>query len=370
MTNKIRFDNLYNRISTRGHRVLTGVKIMLTERQILIFQVIIDEFIESARPVGSRAISVKENVTVSSATIRSVMAELEEMGFLEKTHSSSGRIPSEKGYRYYVDHLMSIPKQETKVNVIKHMLQDGILEFEQIVQMSAEVLSDLTNYTSIILGPEIIEAKLIQIQIITISSQTAVAVLVTDTGHVEHRSISIPPSIKANDLEKMVNILNERLHGVPISSLSHVLNSEILDLMRRYIENVDESYAYLKEIFLHEHAISVYVGGKSNIFMQPEFSDVNKIHSFYSMLEDDNKIVDLLRDKENGIKVTIGKENKFKAIQDFSLITASYELGENQKGTIALLGPTRMEYRKVIGLLNALSNEMTDALNMWYRNKD
>lgn len=370
LTNKIRFDNLYNRISTRRCRVLTGVIIMLTERQLLIFQVIIDEFIESARPVGSQAISKKASVNVSSATIRNVMAELEEKGFLEKMHSSSGRIPSEKGYRYYVDYLMSIPKEKSNVNVIKHMLQDGLFEFEQIVQMSAEVLSDLTNYTSIILGPEIIEAKLMQIQIITLSSQTAVAVLITNTGHVEHRAISIPKSIQSSDLEKMVNILNDRLHGVPISSLPHVLNSEVFDLMKKYIRNVDESYAYLKDIFLKEHAIDVYIGGKSNILMQPEFKDVSKIHSFYSMMEDDSKILDLLSGKENGIKVTIGKENKFEAIQDFSLITASYELGENQMGTIALLGPTRMEYRKVIRLLNALSNEMTDALDIWYDNKD
>lgn len=342
---------------------------MLTDRQLLVFQVIVDEFIESARPVGSQVISKKDEVDVSSATIRNVMVELEEMGFLEKVHSSSGRIPSEKGYRYYVDYLMSKPVEDTDVNVIKHRLEDGLYEFEQIVQMSAKVLSDLTNYTSIILGPEKNEARLIQIQIIALSTHTAVAVLVTDTGHVEHRSISIPPSIQASDLEKMVNILNDRLHGVPITSLPYFLNAELLELMRQYIENIDESYESLKQMFLQDRAADVYVGGKTNMLTQPEFKDVNKIHSFYSMIEDEEKVLDLLGDHTDGIKVTIGKENQLKAIQDFSLITASYDLGEKQTGTIALLGPTRMEYRKVIRLLNALSQEMTEALNIWHNNK-
>ena len=133
---------------------------MLTNRQLQIFQVIIDEFIESAHPVGSRAISEKENINVSAATIRNVMAELESMGFLEKTHSSSGRIPSEKGYRYYVDHLITPVKEKQEINLIKHLIDDGIYEFEQLIQMAAEILSDLTNYTSIIHGPEIFETNL------------------------------------------------------------------------------------------------------------------------------------------------------------------------------------------------------------------
>lgn len=342
---------------------------MLTERQLLIFQVIIDDFIKTARPVGSRAISAKKNITVSAATIRNVMAELEEIGFLEKTHSSSGRIPSEKGYRYYVDHIILPTTIKDDINVIEHIIKDGFFEFEQIVQMSAEVLSDLTNYTSIILGPGVFETKLMQLQIVTLSSQTAVAILITNTGHVEHRSFSIPNSIHSSDLEKMVNILNDRLHGVPIAHLSEMLNSEVLSLMRKHIQNVDQSFEYLKGIFFHEQPINLYIGGKSNILMQPEFKDIDKIHSFYSMMEDENEIVSLLKNKQNGIKVSIGKENDLKAIQDFSLITTSYELEENQIGTIALLGPTRMEYRKVIRLLGALSNEMTNALEIRYKNK-
>lgn len=344
---------------------------MLTERQLLILQVIIDDFIESAHPVGSRAISKKGNISYSAATIRNEMADLEEMGFLEKTHSSSGRIPSEKGYRYYVDHLIAPSAKYSDVNVIKHIIQDGFVEFEQLVQMSAEVLSELTNYTSIILGPELFETKLKQLQIITLSDHTAVAILVTNTGHVEHRSFSIPVEMNPSDLEKMVNILNENLQGVPIVHLPEMFQTEITALMKRYMNEFDKSYDYLKAIFLNEHhPVKLYIGGKSNILMQPEFNDVDKIRSFYSMIENEDEIANLLKSTKNGIKVTIGNENKVEAIKDLSLITASYQLGENQMGTIALLGPTRMEYRKVITLLNVLSSEMTEALYMWYKNNE
>ena len=370
MTKNSRFDNLYSSISTRRVRVLIGVNIMLTARQLLIFKVITDDFIESAHPVGSRAISEKKDIALSAATIRNVMAELEELGFLEKTHSSSGRIPSEKGYRYYVDHLISPATEQGEIHVIKHMIQDGFFEYEQIVQMSAEVLSDLTNYTSIILGPELLDTKLKQLQIITLSKHSAVAILVTDTGHVEHRSFSIPTTIHPGDLEKMVNILNDRLYDVPIVELSAILNTEIVALMKKYIHGVDQSFMYLKEIFTHEQPIKLYIGGKSNILMQPEFKDVNKVQSFFSMMEKEEELANLLKGKQDGIKVTIGNENKVDAIKDFSLITASYELSENQMGTIALLGPTRMEYRKVINLLSTLSNEMTDALNMWDKDNE
>lgn len=343
---------------------------MLTERQLLILQVIIDDFIQTAQPVGSRALSKMESISFSSATIRNVMADLEDLGYLEKTHSSSGRIPSEKGYRFYVDHLVSAENVPDEVNVMKHVIQDGIFEFEQIVQKSAQVLSDLTNYTSIILGPEVFETKLKQLQIVTLSDHTAVAILITNTGHVEHRSFTIPGEINASDLEKMVNILNDRLYGVPIIRLHEKLNSELMTLMRMYVNDFERSYDYLKSAFFDEQPAKLYFGGKTNILMQPEFKDIDKVRSFYSMIEKEDEVASMLKASTEGLNVSIGHENKVDAIKDCSLITATYHLGEDQLGTIALLGPTRMEYRKVITLLHALSNEMTEALYMWYKNND
>ncbi|MFD1445302.1 heat-inducible transcriptional repressor HrcA [Oceanobacillus profundus] len=345
---------------------------MLTERQLTILQVIIDDFIDSAHPIGSRALSKKENLPYSAATIRNEMADLEELGFLGKTHTSSGRVPSEKGYRYYVDHLIGpiISPSPNEVTIIKNIIDDGFFEFEQIVQMSAEVLSKLTSYTSIILGPEMFETKLKQIQILPLSAHTAVAILVTNTGHVEHRSFSIPEKVRASDLEKMVNIMNDSLKGVPIVQLQEKLATEVAQLMKMYIDDFDTSFDYLKSVFLSEHPVKLYIGGKSNILMQPEFNDVDKIRSFFNMMEKEDEIANLLKNTKSGIEVTIGNENEVEAIKDLSLITASYHMEGDHMGTIALLGPTRMEYRKVITLLRGLSNEMTDALYMWYKNDD
>ncbi len=341
---------------------------MLTERQMLILQVIIDEFIETAHPIGSRAISKKGTIPYSAATIRNDMADLEEKGFLEKTHSSSGRIPSEKGYRYYVDHIAASISGQSDEYIIKDLIQDGFYEFEQIVQLSAEVLSELTNYTSIILGPEMMETKLKQIQMITLTPHTAVVILVTNTGHVEHRTFTIPSEINPSDLEKMVNIINHHLAGSPVISLPELFNSEIILMMKKYMDDFDQTYQYLKTAFLAEQPVKLYIGGVSNILMQPEFNDVEKIRTFLTMMEKEDEIATLLKQTDDGINVTIGQENEVEAIKDFSLITSTYRLDEGQHGTIALLGPTRMEYKRVISLLKVLSNEMTEALYMWYKN--
>lgn len=340
---------------------------MLSNRQILVLQVIIDEFIQTALPIGSRAISKKEDVSFSSATIRNEMADLEDMGFIEKTHSSSGRVPSEKGYRFYVDHLLSpFHLSNNEMSIIRHTFEKGMVEFEQVVQKSARVLSDLTNYTSIILGPEVFETKLKQLQIISLSANTAVAILVTNTGHVEHRSFNVPAEIKPSDLEKLVNILNDRLIGVPIIQLHEKLYNEVSLLLNTYTDDFETAYHYLKAALFDEQPVKLYVGGKTNILMQPEFKDVEKIRSLYSIIEQEDEMADLLRSDKHGIKVSIGQENKVDAMQDCSLITASYSLGGKQMGTIALLGPTRMEYSRVISLINVLSSRLTKTFHSWY----
>lgn len=340
---------------------------MLTERQLLLLQAITDDFIETAHPVGSRALAKKGSIPFSAATIRNDMADLEELGFLEKMHQSSGRIPSEKGYRYYVDHLIKPVSHPKYRGIVSRLTQEGIYEFEQIVQMSVEMLSELTSYTAIILGPEIFETKLKQLQIVPLSSQTAVAILITNTGHVEHRSISIPNAIHASDLEKLVNIINERLTGIPIIKLKDIFYTEIAEIMKRYLDDYEKSLQYLQAIFLADYPVKVYVSGKSNMLMQPEFNDIDKVRSFYSLMDREEEIVNLLKGSTPGIEVTIGRENEMDAIKDLSLITSSLHYEEEQMGTIALLGPKRMEYRKVISLLKGLSNEMTTTLYMWYK---
>ncbi|ENH97521.1 heat-inducible transcription repressor [Gracilibacillus halophilus YIM-C55.5] len=340
---------------------------MLTDRQVQVLQVIIDEFIQSAEPIGSRAIAKKEQVTFSPATIRNEMADLEDLGFIEKTHTSSGRIPSERGYRFYVDHLLSPTRlSESEMTIIRNSIRKEMLEFERVVQQSARVLSDLTNYTSMILGPEVFETTLKQIQIISLSEYTAVAILVTSTGHVEHRYFNVPASMKTNDLEKLVNILNDRLTDVPIIQLEEKLYGEIMVLLREHSDDYEMTYHYLKEALLDKQPVKLYMDGKTNILMQPEFNDVQKIQSLYTVMEKEDEMAHLLRTSEQGMKVSIGHENQLDEMQDCSLITTTYSLGEGQIGTIALLGPTRMEYSRVITLLNVLSKRLTSTFHSWY----
>ncbi|SDI94380.1 heat-inducible transcriptional repressor HrcA [Salimicrobium halophilum] len=340
---------------------------MLTNRQLQILKVIIDDFILTAQPVGSRYISKKESVDFSPATIRNEMADLEDMGFLEKTHSSSGRVPSEKGYRFYVDHLLSPSELSSKEKTIfEETFGKRVLEFEQVVEKSAGILSELTSYTSIILGPEVFENKLKQLQITPLTEEAAVAVLVTNTGHVEHRVFSVPVEIKPSDLEKMVNILNDRLQGIALIELPNRLNEEIFSLLREHAEHYNDAIKYLRSALVNDRPAKLYVGGKTNMLMQPEFRDIDKIRSIMSMIEDERDIAKLLKTNDRGIQTMIGHENPFNALQNCSIITANYYLGNQQVGTVALLGPTRMEYNRVVALVEELSKHMTKTFKEWY----
>lgn len=340
---------------------------MLTDRQLLILQVIIDDFIRSAQPVGSRTLAKTGLITFSSATIRNDMADLEDLGFIEKTHSSSGRVPSEKGYRYYVDHLIA-PQRLTRseVSSIKSIFAERIFELEKVVQKSAQILSDLTNYTSIVLGPKVNENQLKKIQIVPINENTAVAIIVTNTGHIQNKTITFPETISPSEIEKMVNILNERLSGVPLIDLQDKIYKEVVNVLKVHIENYDTILKVMAGTLAVDKNEKMYFGGKTNMLSQPEFHDVERIRALLSMIEEKDELYELLKTKDTGISIKIGKENENTAMENCSLITATYSLGEKQIGKIAVLGPTRMEYSRVISLLQYVTNDLSKALTHLY----
>ncbi|WP_028399256.1 heat-inducible transcriptional repressor HrcA [Ectobacillus panaciterrae] len=344
---------------------------MLTERQLLILQIIIDDFIHSAQPVGSRTLSKKEEITFSSATIRNEMADLEELGYIEKTHSSSGRVPSEKGYRFYVDHLLSpqhLPQED--VVQVKSVFAERMIEMEKLAQQSAKILSDLTSYTAIVLGPKVSENKLKNVQIVPLGNQAAVAIIVTDSGHVQSKTITVPEFIEVTDLEKMMNILNEKLAGVPISELHNKIFKEIVMVLRQHVHNYDQAMKLLDGTFQFPSPEKIYFGGKTNMLAQPEFHDIHKVRSLLNMIEQEQEFYHLLRNKEIGIQVKIGRENGASAMEDCSLITASYSLGEEQLGTFAILGPTRMNYARVISLLQLFTGQLTNVFQNLNQTKE
>jgi len=345
-------------------RVLIEVINMLTERQLLILQIIVDDFIRMAQPVGSRSLSKKEGISFSSATIRNEMADLEELGYIEKPHSSAGRIPSEKGYRFYVDHLLSPqPIEETDLQSIKGIFDERIFEMEKIVKNSAEILSDLTNYTTIALGPKLNQNKLQSIQLIPIGPNKAVSIIVTNTGIVQNKTVTLPDGVSMSDIEKMIAILNERLVGVPIQELNDKLFKEVAILLRHHITNYDSMLKMMGKTLEIPFEQKMFLSGKTNILAQPEFHDVETMKTLFSMIERKDELQRLLPKNQAGLIVKIGKENEKIGLNNISIISASYSLGNNQLGTIAVLGPTRMEYSRVIALMQMITSQINNLIS-------
>lgn len=339
---------------------------MLSQRQLNILQIIIDDFISSNEPVGSRSLSKKAEIPYSPATIRNEMADLEEMGFIEKTHISSGRVPSEKGYRYYVDHLLAPQNiKQDDIQKLKTVFEERLIELEQIVQNSARILSEMTNYTAIVLGPAVHDNHLRKIQIMPLDKKTAVAVIVTDTGHIENKMIYLPDGYDSVEIEKMVSILNERLQGVPLTQIHSKLRHEVGNIFKERVQDYDQVLGMLERDLYVPSKEKVFYGGKTNILSQPDFNDIGKIRMLMQVIEEGN-FYDMIAKNKGGINVKIGTENENLALNDCSIVTATYSIGEQNIGTIAILGPTRMEYARVIGLLKYFSNHLSKSLTDLY----
>jgi heat-inducible transcriptional repressor len=344
---------------------------MLTERQLFLLKVLVNDYIRSAEPVGSRTIAKREDIDYSPATIRNDLADLEDLGFLEKPHSSAGRVPSEKGYRYYVDHLLS-PELLSKEDLtnIKKTFQEQFYELEKVTQETANILSDFTSYTAIVLGPEVLETKLKHIQIIMLSPETAVLIIITNTGHVENRTIALPKGVNAGDIEKLVNILNDQLKDTPLYQLKNALDREIKNVLRQHLSNYQRTMDVINDVLTYHPMDQIYFSGKTKMLAQPEFKDINKVLPLLNALDDKTIVYDLLRPSgENGIHIRIGHENTFTEIKDCSVITASYTIGGEHMGTVAVIGPTRMTYPKVISLLDEVSKNLSEVLTKRYQGR-
>ncbi|WP_127579784.1 heat-inducible transcriptional repressor HrcA [Paenibacillus koleovorans] len=341
---------------------------MLSERQKLILSAIVDDYIRSAEPVGSRTISKRNDVSFSPATIRNEMSDLEELGFLEQPHTSAGRIPSNKGYRYYVDHLIKrgqLSKQE--LDVIKLFCAERLDEMERVVQHVAVMLSNMTHYTSIVMGPELLSTTLKHLQIVPLNDQSAVAIIVTNTGHVENKVVSIPEGVPVSEIERVVNMLNARMAGVPLVHFKSKLYNEIGVELSRFSHQYEDLVKLIEGVLLNDEDDRIFISGATNMLTQPEFRDVIKVKGIFDLFDETQTLMRLFSTTGQGIQVRIGNENAVEAINNCSLITATYSIDGQSLGTIGILGPTRMEYGKVIQLLDVLSQDMALLLGRWYR---
>jgi len=326
----------------------------MNERQNKLLKLIIDNYVKSAKPVGSKLICNK--LKCSSATVRNEMAELERLGYLEKTHISSGRVPSEKGYRYYVDHLME-PKRMTGEDMLKlqTIFHNKSLELSDTITKSIEIVSELTNYTTIVLGSASKDNKLKQVEVVPLEMGKVIAIIITDKGHVEHRSMNLSRGTSLEELKKTVELINKLLIGTPLDEVSEKLEFEIKPIIGNYVTQYENLYNAFYHVFSDFTAKSnVHYAGKTNMLKQPEFDTIDKVRNILEKLESEDTVEKIVED-ENGINVYIGKESEID--EDVAVIKAKYH-GDHEEGTIAIVGPKRMEYDRVVSLLEYITGEI------------
>lgn len=325
----------------------------MDERQKAILKEIVEGYIKEAKPIGSKHLCDKFNC--SSATIRNEMACLEKLGYVEKNHISSGRIPSELGYKYYVENLMQ-PKELTGEDMLKlqTIFSNQNLVVSEAISKCLEIISDITNYTSIALGKESSENSLKQISIIPLDEEHIVALVCTDKGIVKNKQFNISQDTNLKELVKTSEIINKMLIGTPISRIAERLEYEIKPIISKQVEQYETVYGIFYEAFndFINNRDNVHVVGKSKILEQPEYSDTNEIKRLITKLEDDEKVRKIEKTDDKNISIYIGKETEFD--DNVTVIKTNYSLG-GEEGTIAIIGPKRMEYDKVVGVLNILN---------------
>ena len=320
---------------------------MLNGRQSELLKLIVEDYVKTARPVSST--SLCEVMNCSSATVRNEMAFLEENGLIEKTHISSGRIPSEKGYRYYVDNIMK-PKEITGEDMLKlqTIFHNNQLMLADYITKSVEIVSEMTSLTAIVLGSSSKENKVSKIEVIPLNENSLVAIIITDKGHVEHKNINLTENVSIVDIKKTVDLINKMIIGTPIDEVGTKLEYEVKPIIEKYIKQHEVLYNAFYTAFTDFTTSNYTMTARQNILMQPEFDDTEKIRDIISKFEDKD-MVNSIKEDENGINIYIGSENEFD--KDVTIIKTKYNIN-GEEGTIALIGPKRMEYDRVISLLD------------------
>lgn len=332
---------------------------MITERQKLVLIGIVEEYVKTNEPVGSLVLSKRPELQFSTATLRNDMAELEELGYLEKTHTSSGRIPSERGYRLYVEEIMR--RNETNHDdfpMLDEIFEKPNISLEQALYESMDMVSQLTNYASVVLGKTAYTSRIKKLEFISLKGNQAVILMVTDHGHVESKKILIPEVISPRELEQIVNVLDEILHNVLVSDIKNVINNPMInDEIREYLNYHSELVNTFLDAFMNMASDKYHLSGQYNMLSQPEFQDIEKVKSLFNAMEKKN-ILRVINADASGLTIKIGTENEVKVMKDCSVVTVPYETKEGSIGTISILGPTRMEYVKVIPLLEHIAKNI------------
>lgn len=338
----------------------------LNERKIKILEAIINDYIETGEPIGSRTIAKKYDLGVSSATIRNEMSDLEELGLIIQPHTSSGRVPSDKGYRLYVDKFMGerkLTKEETEF--LKNVISSNINHMDYLMEQTAKALSILTNYTTVISKPKINEINIKYIQLMPLDEVSIIAVLVTENKDIKNIVVKINKELCQNDL---LLISNKISNIVKNYSLDEIKENLILNDKTFFSEEDEIINLVFKEIFKlfkEEEEIKLYTSGVNNILDFPEFSDVEKAKTIFQTFEEKDTLVNIFckndKTNSNSIQILIGNENTIEPLKDCSIVKTEYKIA-NAIGTIGIIAPTRMDYAKAVSVLNGIVKNINDVL--------
>ena len=333
----------------------------LDERKIKILNAIIRNYLDTGEPVGSRTISKYSDLSLSSATIRNEMSDLEEMGFILQPHTSAGRIPSDKGYRFYVDNLMK--EKDREVTEMKEFMIEHTERMEQVLKQMAKVLAANTNYTAMITAPSYQRNKVKFLQLSQVDEEQLLAVIVTEGNLVKNKMISTREALDNETLLKLNILLNTSLNGLSAEQINLGTLARLKEKAGIHSNIVSDVLDALAGAFQEDEDLEVYTSGTTNILKYPELSDSQKASELLNAFEEKKQLVTLVNEtlasqEQTGIQVYIGDESPIQNMKDCSVVTATYQLGEGMKGTIGIIGPKRMDYENVVDNLKTLKNQL------------
>jgi len=337
----------------------------LSDRKLAILKAVIDDYIMTGLPIGSRTISKKHGIELSSATIRNEMADLEELGFLVQPHTSAGRIPSHKAYRYYVDRLMKVVKlNPVEAENIKRYFQDRMSEVNEVLEKAAQALSDTTHHISMVLKPQLKQSVIKRIQLVKITERKAILLVVTDAGLVTDTVIVVPEGMSSDYMEMISRLLTEKLSQKTLEDAEADLRRSLEEHLRLRKEFVSDLLSAIETSVEPQGEKGIVLGGTQNIIEYPDFMSVEKAKNFISVLQTKEMLYDMMKKATRlEFSVTIGQENEVKELQNLSVVTATYKVGGKSLGSFGVIGPTRMDYSKVISILGFVSQSLNSILS-------
>ena len=340
--------------------------VVLEERNKQILTSVINEYVLTAEPVGSRKLAKKYNINLSSATIRNVMSDLEDMGLLHQPHTSAGRIPTEKALRFYVNSILKVKDLKLREkDRIRKRYQFSELEASAIIKQTSEVLSVLSHQMSIISAPKIIGTVLKHIEFIKISTNRILVIFVSQSGFVQNRIVEDKEDISQDELDKYTNYLGDILVGISLEEVREKLDEEMQKEKITYDRLLSKALQLSKKALAEELEPELYLGGKINLLESPEFSEVGRMKTLLQALEEKNLLLTLL-DKTmdaEGVQIFIGSEVQLSDMQTLSIITSPYRQGKNVVGALGIIGPTRMDYLNLIPIVEYSAQLVTEFLN-------